>query len=110
MTDAEPPVQAPALPPGLPAPEAADSPPRPRPPLFLERESYRRRRLMDAARLLPLFGGAMLLVPMFWSGGHRTSSGLVFLFAVWFAIILATGILAARLSAPLRKPERRGGG
>ena len=31
-----------------------------RPSLFLERRTYRRRRLMDAARLLPLLG---LLLP-----------------------------------------------
>ncbi len=45
--------------PGQPAPKT-----RPRPPEFLERSSYRLRRLMDAARLLPVFGLILLLLPL----------------------------------------------
>jgi len=74
---------------------------RPPAPLFLERETYRRRRLMDAARLLPLFGAALLLVPVFWSQDHRTAAGIVYLFVVWLLLIVAAGVLARRLAAPL---------
>lgn len=76
---------------------------RPQKPLFLERETYRRRRLMDAARLLPIFGGALLLVPMFWGRGHGSGSAAIYLFLVWLGIILVSGLLARRLSAPLRR-------
>ena len=36
---------------------------RPRAPLFLKRGSYRKRRLRDAARMLPILGALLLLVP-----------------------------------------------
>jgi hypothetical protein len=72
-------------------------------PLFLERETYRQRRMMDAARLLPLFGAALLLVPVFWNLGHPTSAGAVYLFAVWLGLIVLTAALARRLAAPLRR-------
>lgn len=80
--------------------------PRPPPPLFLEQESYRRRRVMDAARLLPLFGLALLMVPVFWGQGHSVAKGAVYLFVVWFGIILAAGLLARRLAEPLRRAGR----
>lgn len=79
----------------------------PRQPLFLERQTYRRRRVMDAARLLPMFGAALLLVPVFWGPEHRTSAGLVYLFLVWLAVIVMAFVLSRRLAEPLRSPEHR---
>lgn len=75
-------------------------------PLFLARETYRRRRLMDAARLLPVVGLGLFLVPLLWigpSGGPGTRMGVVYLFAVWAALIAAAGLIARRLSGPLKK-------
>ena len=72
----------------------------PREPLFLARRSYRRRRVMDAARILPYAGIFLLCLPIFWgSGGEaaRTGQGAVYLFAVWFALILAAFLLSRRL-------------
>lgn len=89
-----------------------------RPPLFLERQSYRRRRLTDAARLLPLLGVALFLVPLFWSGGGgddgvgavgpsiATSRAIVFIFGTWAFLIVA----AALLGKGLKHLGRRGGG
>ncbi|MFV0335882.1 MAG: hypothetical protein ACK5JR_17635 [Tropicimonas sp.] len=77
-------------------------------PLFLGREMYRRRRLMDAARLLPAFGTALLLLPMLWAAHHGTAVAAVYVFAVWIVLILAAGALAHRLAGPLRRGERRG--
>jgi hypothetical protein len=78
-------------------------PPRAGPtPLFLHRDTYRRRRIMDAARLLPLFGTALLLMPLLWADDHATASGAVYLFLAWFVLIAAAGLLSRRLSAPLR--------
>ncbi|MEE4118008.1 MAG: hypothetical protein V2I65_03230 [Paracoccaceae bacterium] len=73
-----------------------------RAPLFLHRETYRHRRVMDAARLLPLFGTALLLLPLLWAEDHATASGAVYLFLAWFGLIVAAGLLARRLAAPLR--------
>ena len=74
---------------------------RPRAPLFLERESYRRRRLMDAARVLPVIGLVLFLLPALWrqNGDPNTGSEALYLFAVWAGLILAAGLLAR----PLRR-------
>ncbi len=73
-----------------------------RTPLFLHRETYKRRRVMDAARLLPFLGTALLLLPMLWAESHLTSMGAVYLFLAWFILILAGAVLARRLAEPLR--------
>ncbi|SIN83216.1 hypothetical protein SAMN05444002_0857 [Vannielia litorea] len=73
-------------------------------PLFLARETYRRRRLMDAARLLPVVGLGLVLFPLLWIGqgaGPQTRVGVIYLFAVWALLIAVAGFVAARLSAPL---------
>ncbi|MEO0829727.1 MAG: hypothetical protein AAFY03_04635 [Pseudomonadota bacterium] len=75
------------------------------------RQIYRRSRLMDAARLMPLFGVALVLLPVLWAtseGGARTSSGVVYLFLIWFGLIALAAHLARRLAAPLRQQDGRG--
>ncbi len=37
-------------------------------PLFLARHGYRRRRIMDAARVLPVLGAFLFFVPLLWTG------------------------------------------
>ena len=73
----------------------------PRRPLFLERANYRRRRLADAARLLPVVGGFLLLLPILWQsdGGpmHDTTADWIYFFAVWAGLIAVTGLIAPRL-------------
>ena len=68
------------------------------PPLFLERHSYRRRRLMDAAKLLPILGAALFLVPLFWptegEGAVSMSRAIIFVFVVWAALIRASALFA----------------
>ncbi len=78
---------------------------RSRVPLFLGREIYRRRRIMDAARLLPAFGTALLLLPMIWAREHGTAAGTVYTFIIWFLLIIAAAFLAHRLAEPLRKGD-----
>jgi hypothetical protein len=67
------------------------------PPVFLERQSYRRRRLTDAARLLPLLGAALFSVPLLWPTADDagagitalpTSAAITYLFSIWAALIL----------------------
>jgi len=68
---------------------------RPRRPLFLARASYRQRRLRDAARLLPVLGLVLLLMPLLWWPEARdrlVSGDVVYFFLVWVALI---GVAAA---------------
>lgn len=69
------------------------------PSVFLERQSYRRNRLADAARLLPLIGAAVLSVPLLWpsadsaqviSGAEQaipTSVAIRYIFGTWAGLI-----------------------
>ncbi|WP_245604536.1 hypothetical protein [Sulfitobacter donghicola] len=72
--------------------------------LFLERRSYRRRRMMDAVRVLPLLCTLLwLLVPTMWpndpADGAQTplSTAVWYLFIVWLIAILASLALWLRI-------------
>jgi hypothetical protein len=87
----------------VPDPEPAPVSP---PPVFLERQSYRRRRLMDAARLLPILGAALFAVPLLWPsgdelGGVPTSVAIRYVFGVWAGLIVVSvlfGVASRRWS------------
>ena len=71
--------------------------------LFLARSLYRKRRLSDAAKLLPIFGAVLLLLPLLWvhqSAPERSSiaTNWVYLFIVWSFLILAAACLAKSLN------------
>jgi hypothetical protein len=68
----------------------------PQEPLFLARGSYRRRRLQDAARLLPWLGGFLFALPLLWTGA-RTTVGLMYLFGAWVVLIGLALLLSRRL-------------
>ncbi len=71
----------------------------PRTSVFLARDSYRRRRLADALRLLPVVGLLLFLTPLIGTGhGRTTAAGGLFIFAVWFGLIVAAFVLV-RLQA-----------
>ncbi|MCE0506881.1 MULTISPECIES: hypothetical protein [unclassified Roseivivax] len=77
--------------------------PRARPPaFFLERQTYRRRRLQDAARLLPVIGIFAWLVPLLWPRSGEEAplmgSALVYVFTVWILLIVAGALLSRRLT------------
>ena len=69
-------------------------------PVFLEPQSYRRRRLMDGARILPAFGVLLWMVPLLWPNETSDvdspvsmSSAMLYIFAVWAVLIcIAAGI------------------
>lgn len=65
-------------------------------PLFLARQNYRRRRIEDAARLLPLLGGILFLLPLM-VGGDIGPMRLVYVFSAWFMLILSALLLARHL-------------
>ena len=90
-------------------------------PIFLERRSYRRRRLIDALRLLPILGAMLFMLPLFWpvsapespdaaaTDPVRTSRAMLYIFGVWAALILAAGGLARGLRTnPGTAQERPG--
>lgn len=69
-------------------------------PLFLARAPYRRRRLRDAARLLPIVGAFLLLLPLLWTDAGKVSlraGDMVYFFAVWLVLILAAAGFARGL-------------
>lgn len=76
----------------------------PEEPLFLARGSYRRRRLQDAARLLPWLGVFLFALPLLWTDA-RTTVGLIYLFAAWIVLIGLTLALARRLSPDDRRGD-----
>ncbi len=69
-------------------------------PVFLARQGYRSRRMIDLSRLLPVAGLFLFLLPLLHqtSGPVGTSATLVYLFSVWFGLIVVAGLLARRLS------------
>lgn len=76
----------------------------PRPgPVFLPPRGYRRRRLHDAARLVPVFGVVLFLLPGLWHPGpgaaRTTAPDAIYLFAVWAALVAAAALLSRRLVA-----------
>lgn len=77
----------------------SDTPP---PVAFLREGSYRRRRLGDALRLLPVVGAVLFLVPLLWSGGVgtggvTTARALIYIFSTWAALIALCVALTLRL-------------
>ncbi|MGY6411309.1 MAG: hypothetical protein ACXIUV_09835 [Alkalilacustris sp.] len=80
----------------------------PRQPLYLARESYRRRRAMDAARILPVLGIFLFALPRLWGAdagpGEETAGEGLYLFTVWAGLILAAALLG-RLLAPSLDPS-----
>ena len=75
---------------------------RERAPLFLPRPEYRRRRLVDAARLLPLFGGFLMMLPILWTPAatqaRDTARDGMYLFAIWAVLVGLAAWLAPGLA------------
>jgi len=67
-------------------------------PIYLERDSYRRRRLADGARLAPVFGAVLLLMPALWGSETRTGTAMIYVFSVWALLIVVMAIVSRRLS------------
>ena len=62
-------------------------------PLFLERASFRRRRLGDAARVLPVLALVAILLPVWWlPAGVSLAFGAVWLFGTWAVLIVLEGL------------------
>lgn len=74
---------------------------RPRPQLFVERDIYRRRRLLDAARVLPVLGFLLLLLPVLWArtGAMGIAGETIYVFVLWGLLIVATALLSRALAS-----------
>ena len=59
--------------------------------MFVERQTYRKRRMQDAARFLPVVGLVLIMLPLFWprgpEEGYAMSVVLEYVFAVWAALV-----------------------
>jgi len=73
-----------------------------RPPktsVFLQKASYRQRRVRDAAKLVPALGAVLLIIPLAWQSdaADETSnaSALVYIFGVWVVLIVLTAVLSS---------------
>ncbi|MEL7097473.1 MAG: hypothetical protein AAGM84_01465 [Pseudomonadota bacterium] len=82
------------------------------PQVFLERRSYRRRRMLDALRLLPLVGVGLFLMPMLWPAAPSEvgepvsmSAAVLYVFFAWLALIVSGALLWLGLREPLDAAE-----
>ncbi len=66
-------------------------------PMFLARETYRRRRLMDAARFLPFLGAFVFIIPALWAQATGTAAGKIYIFGTWICLICLAFIISRRL-------------
>ena len=84
-----------------------------RPPLFLARRSYRRRRMMDACRMLPVLGAALWMMPILWQPAATeagdTAHGMVYIFGVWGVLVLLAFGLSRGLVRALEDGDGEGG-
>ena len=80
---------------------------------FLERGSYRQRRIRDGARLLPIVALVLMVLPLMWPRSapdqSLTSSGIIYIFGLWLLLILIAFLLSRvlRFSDPARDVEAR---
>ncbi|EAQ07164.1 MULTISPECIES: hypothetical protein [Yoonia] len=72
-----------------------------KPPVFLERASYRQRRLGDAAQFLPLLGAVLWFIPLLWATdgpeAPSKSSMLTYIFVIWLVLIGLAALLSRLL-------------
>ncbi|MFD0858946.1 hypothetical protein [Roseovarius aquimarinus] len=73
--------------------------------VFVARGTYRQRRMIDAAGLLPVLGAILFALPLLWLGADgtapRTSHVMIYLFVVWGAL----AFLSARITRGLRSDD-----
>lgn len=69
----------------------------PKSAIFLERASYRQRRLRDAALLVPILGVVLWLIPLLWPRDTSDSPGsgvaMIYVFGVWVLLIVLTAAI-----------------
>ncbi len=66
-------------------------------PVYLARKSYRQRRIRDAARVLPLAGAVLWVLPVMYVLPPTSTTGL-FIFGIWALLIILAGLISARIT------------
>ncbi|WP_136441023.1 hypothetical protein [Pacificoceanicola onchidii] len=82
-------------------------------PLFVERQTYRRRRIIDAARALPVLGLLLWWVPLLWALPKEPTSAsgaLIYIFCVWVGLILGAALLILALRRRDAEAQTSNGG
>lgn len=74
---------------------------------FLQRQNYRRRRLIDTIRMLPVIGAVLWAVPLLWptSEGAQpqqgdmvsTADAILYIFGVWLGLVVLGAWFAWRM-------------
>ncbi|WP_324753626.1 hypothetical protein [Roseovarius sp. Pro17] len=76
--------------------------------MFVARSTYRHRRMIDAAALLPILGALLFVLPLLWLGAGgaapRTSHVMIYIFAVWAVLVILSAAITRNLRAV---PEAR---
>lgn len=75
-------------------------------PVFLQKASYRQRRVRDAARLVPLLGAVLLTMPLTWQSDRTNASALVYIFGAWLALIMLSALLSSLLRPDVPPAEQ----
>lgn len=77
--------------------------------LFVARSTYRQRRMIDAAGLLPILGALLFALPLLWLGdgtpegqggqgaGARTSHVMIYVFVVWGGLTILSAVITRGL-------------
>lgn len=69
--------------------------------VFHEKRTYRKRRLMDAAKVMPVLAIFLWCVPLIWpqsgDGAVTSATALVYIFGAWTGLIILTWILSLAL-------------
>ena len=83
-------------------------------PVFLERSSYRKRRVMDALKLIAVFGFILWMIPTLWPDGSdpdtapvSMSDALFYVFGVWLVLIVLSAAFVSRQSEPKDTGQQR---
>lgn len=77
---------------------------------FLARRAYRRRRLMDVARLLPVLGAAGFILPVLMAGRDLRSpvwfaGGLEAFLGLWALLVMVSFLVGRGLGPAIDAPE-----
>ncbi|SHH55392.1 hypothetical protein [Cognatishimia maritima] len=82
----------------------------PRASIFLERQTYRRRRLIDWIKFLPVLGFVLWMIPLLWDTGGddtvSTGAALIYIFLIWFLLVLASYVSARSLKTALDRRDQ----
>lgn len=81
-------------------------------PVFVERQTYRRRRMIDAARLLPVLGVILVCIPLLWKGTpeglSKTTYAMFYFFAVWILLAVLSAVISRYLKTDVSNEQLPG--